>query len=305
MKKFFKKALFNTQFYTIWVFAKLFGLLPTFLHYAFSDFLFYVLRYGLKYRVAVVRDNLKEAFPTYSDSELKKIEIDYFRHLADIFVETILIASISEKKLKKRMVFTDLEKMESIAKESSVALVASAHFASWEYTIIYGALSGGDVYGVYHPLTDKVMDLYFKKARSRFKTKPLPMASVGRAMIKAKKSENYSLFALIADQTPPRGIIDNWYMFFNRPTAFYTGIEKLSKGFKAPLLFLDVEKVKRGHYRAKIEVVYDGNEEMTDHEITKRYIASLEKMITKSPHLWLWSHRRWKHFPPSEDRIVY
>lgn len=40
---------------------------------------------------------------------------------------------------------------------------------------------------------------------------------------------------------------------------------------------------------------------MTDHvkdipnyELTERYMAELEEIIQRQPHLWLWSHRRWK-----------
>ena len=38
-----------------------------------------------------------------------------------------------------------------------------------------------------------------------------------------------------------------------------------------------------------------GEEEVAELEITERYIRVLEREICAAPHLWLWSHRRWKH----------
>ena len=32
-----------------------------------------------------------------------------------------------------------------------------------------------------------------------------------------------------------------------------------------------------------------------DYQLTERYMRLLEQEIQANPHLWLWTHRRWKH----------
>ena len=44
------------------------------------------------------------------------------------------------------------------------------------------------------------------------------------------------------------------------------------------------------------ELIYDGEEEVAEYEITQRYVRMLEADDPPSvPELWMWSHRRWKH----------
>ena len=42
-------------------------------------------------------------------------------------------------------------------------------------------------------------------------------------------------------------------------------------------------------------------EEIVEGEITRRYAERMEAMIRHEPHLWMWSHRRWKHIDIAED----
>ena len=64
-------------------------LLPLRVLYLFSDFLYLVLYYFPSYRRKVVATNLKNSFPEKSDEELKSIEKKFYRHLADVFIETV------------------------------------------------------------------------------------------------------------------------------------------------------------------------------------------------------------------------
>lgn len=79
----------------IWPFLKLLSILPFPVLFAISDGLRFVLYRLIGYRVKVVRENLVRSFPEKSDSERKQIEKDFYKHLGDLFVETIKGMSIS------------------------------------------------------------------------------------------------------------------------------------------------------------------------------------------------------------------
>ncbi|MCF8338534.1 MAG: acetyltransferase, partial [Bacteroidales bacterium] len=61
-----------------------------------------------------------------------------------------------------------------------------------------------------------------------------------------------------------------------------------------PVFYLDIQKVKRGHYTVSGELLTDSPADLPDGEVTRLYMKRLEQSIKQAPEYWLWSHRRWK-----------
>ena len=61
------------------------------------------------------------------------------------------------------------------------------------------------------------------------------------------------------------------------------------------VMYFDVEKIKRGYYRATIKKIELDPRSCPDFEITDRYMALMEETIRRAPEYWLWTHNRWKH----------
>ena len=76
-------------FYLFYIINWIITLLPLKILYLFSDFLYLLLYYFPGYRRDVVRTNLKNSFPEKSELEIKIIERGFYRHLADLFVESL------------------------------------------------------------------------------------------------------------------------------------------------------------------------------------------------------------------------
>ena len=70
--------------------------------YGVSDFLYFVLYILLKYRVKVVRKNLRTAFPFKTETELLDIERKFYHHFCDTLLEMVKSYGMSEKEMKKR-----------------------------------------------------------------------------------------------------------------------------------------------------------------------------------------------------------
>jgi KDO2-lipid IV(A) lauroyltransferase len=82
-------------FYIFFGINYLITLLPLRVLYLFSDLFYLVLYYLAGYRRKVVATNLRKAFPDKSEAERKKIERRFYRHLADLFVETLKATHLS------------------------------------------------------------------------------------------------------------------------------------------------------------------------------------------------------------------
>ena len=80
------------------------GLLPWWiLYYPLAELIYVLLYYVVRYRVRVTRSNLTQAFPEKSRSDLRRLERKYYRQLAEVFVDTIDLTSISPRALRRRM----------------------------------------------------------------------------------------------------------------------------------------------------------------------------------------------------------
>lgn len=283
------------SYYLIYPAAWCIGRLPYKIQLLVADFVRWVLYRVVRYRRPVVRENLRASFPEMDEAERKRIERAFYKHLADVVVETLSLASVSEREILRRMRYLNMEDLKRWT-EGRSWISAMAHYGSWEYTTNFDLYHTHDeTLAVYRPLSDRGAERFYRRIRSRFGVRPVPMHDVGREMVRCVREGRSATLALIADQTPPWPEIQNWTPFLERWTPFFMGMEKIAVKFRLPVVFLDVRKVRRGYYEAVFELLYDGREAVAEGEITRRYAERLERMIRQRPEWWMWSHRRWKH----------
>lgn len=293
----------NISYYFLYPLAYIIGLLPYKVQFLIADIIRFILHDVVRYRLKVVRENLRNAFPEKSDVELRVIEKGFYNHLSDVFLETMSMASVTCQEIGRRMRYMNLDEIERYTQGRSW-IAAMAHYGSWEYTINYGLQTKHDaVLAVYRPLRDKGIDRYYSQTRKRFGVTPVPMQDVTRELIRRARAGSHVAVALIADQTPPRFDSKEWFTFLSQDTQFFMGMEKIALKMGMPVAFLHIDKVRRGYYEARFEVIYDGVEQLAPNELTKRYAAKLEQMIRQRPELWMWSHRRWKHHPGTDSAV--
>ncbi|HSH50124.1 MAG TPA: hypothetical protein VK982_00215, partial [Bacteroidales bacterium] len=82
--------------------------------------------------------------------------------------------------------------------------------------------------------------------------------------------------------------------FLNQDTACLHEPEKHAKNNNYPLVFLKIQRVKRGFYELTVEKLIEEPAKTNEGEITQIYMHKLEKIIKDKPENWLWSHKRWK-----------
>jgi len=268
-------------------------LIPFWLVHLCASILAFLLQYVVKYRVAVVRQNLKNAFPSYTNAALKEIEKKFYLNFCDVLLENLKLNSISKKTVRKRMKFLNPEVFSDLAETGKGAMLIGAHYNNWEWMgLSLSTYLNEKMFSVYKPLNNKLSDRLMLNARARFGANIIPMQQFPKVVLKNKNRGAVHL--MIADQSPHRSKLDFFCSFLNQDTPVYLGAEKLMKAANLNLYFVEVHRVKRGFYEMKIVPL---NEQSTNEkgQATKMHLSHLEKMIINSPESWLWSHRRWKH----------
>jgi KDO2-lipid IV(A) lauroyltransferase len=279
-------------------FLNLISRLPFWMLYLLADLLFFIVFYVAGYRRKVTRDNLANAFPEKSDGERKQIERKYYRFLADMIMESLKMNSMHSREVHSRCRLKNPQEIERHYQLGRSVLLASGHYANWEWANLVLALGFKEpLFVIFKPLTDKHFGDYLNKMRSRFGAIMVPMKHTLRKIVELKNKKY--MFGFASDQTPTRHESQYFTSFLNQPTAVFLGLEKIAKTTKNPVVFLHIDRVKRGYYDYTFTTLVEDPAETSEYEITDLHTRKLEEIIRRKPELWLWSHRRWK-FTPEE-----
>jgi len=259
-----------------------------------SDCLYYLLRYIVRYRLKVVRENIRIALPEKSRKEQIRIEKAFYRHFTDLLVESIKMIHLSPEELDKRIPLLNPEMLDKYRNSGRSVLAVGAHYCNWEWTLGIVPHLKYETIGVYKPLNNKYFDQLVKKNRSKFNTSMVSMRDIVRVLIKYRNEDVQTFSVFVADQSPIWNEVQYWLPFMNQNTAVYLGPEKLAKQFDMVVVLGKVKKTGRGRYSVELIPVEENPTKTEEFEITKKFFAMLEEFIREEPEYWLWSHRRWK-----------
>lgn len=275
----------------LWVISKL----PFRLLYMFSDLVFFILFYLIRYRRKTVRKNLKIALPNLSDSEHSRIEKEFYRHMCDMFLEMIKTLGITESEMRKRFTFTNIEVIHEFEKKRKSIILMCAHYASWEWMIIIGKLINIKGFGIYKKIKNPYFDKLVRDIRSKFDATLIDTKSTVKQVTENQKNGVQGIYAFISDQTPRPQKTHYWESFMGKVVPIHTGGEMLAKKLDMNVIYLKVEKLKRGHYQGTFIPLAENVREIPDYEITHDFLKEVEKQIHQQPEYYFWTHKRWKH----------
>jgi KDO2-lipid IV(A) lauroyltransferase len=271
-------------------------LLPLKILYIFSDILFLFLYYFPSYRKKIVAENLRNSFPEKSENELALIGRKFYRHLADLFIETPKLTHMSNKELKKRLTVSNPELIENLYDSGRDVAVVHSHYNNWEWLgACYPLYTRYHTVSVYKPVQNKLFDSFMNNLRTRNNAGLAPMNLVVRKIIENQRKNIRTLYGFMADQTPARTQIEYYTMFLNQETPVFLGIEKIAAKYNMAVVFFNVQKVKRGYYNATVELLFEETSGLPEYKVTDAHIKRLEEIIRKKPEYWVWTHRRWKY----------
>lgn len=266
--------------------------------YVLSDAASFVVHSVVRYRLGVVRTNLRNAFPEKSAHERRRIERQFYAYLCDCIVETIKLLHISDAELMRRIAFRDVAVIDRLASGPGQPVVLFlGHYGNWEWVqAISFVLHRPQVTGaLYRPLKNKVADRLMLRIRSRFDNLCIPMKQAYRTMLRLKCEGTPFTIGFIADQRPTGRIHEGHEVdFLGLRTAFLTGGETIGQKIGARFVYLDIVRPRRGHYEITFREIRPAAAPVTAYPYTEAFLEMLEQTIRRAPAFWLWSHNRWR-----------
>jgi KDO2-lipid IV(A) lauroyltransferase len=295
------KGLF---YYILLPFIYLLSLLPFPILYGVSDGFYFILYYIIGYRKKVAMQNLRNSFPEKSEAEIQRLCKDFYHYLCDLFLETFKTLTISRSSMLEHCKLSPAAKdiFDRYHREEKSIVLVMGHFGNWEWAgNTYSLLCKQKLFVVYHPVANKYFNGLMYRMRTRFGTGLIMMKDTFKDMVKHKTMVTTTAF--IADQTPPP---ENafWTTFLNQDTPIFRGTEKIAKKLDYPIVYITIKRLKRGYYNILAEVLSEDTKNTAEGEISELHTARLEKDIREQPELWLWTHKRWKHKRPAENKLI-
>ena len=177
------------QYALIYSWVKVHALLPMWALYILSDILYVLVYKVVRYRVKVVRQNMKASFPDKSDTELRRLEREFYHHFADYVVETIKLAHISLEELQRRAFLKNPELVDTLMEKGHTCFILlMGHYGNWEW--FSGSTSrfkDSRIYQIYRPLNNQAFDRLFFNLRTKFGSFGIKKQDTVRDVITLKK----------------------------------------------------------------------------------------------------------------------
>jgi len=227
----------------------------------------------------------------------------FYRHLADIILESAVSLYFSRRRLEKMIQYTNPEMIDKYVAQGRSIIINTSHYNNWELSVTLSYTVQHQLIALYKPLKNKYFDKAIQKARRRFGARTVPMKQISKELINCKNKGELTVTGIACDQRPIKQRVQHWTKLLGQNTPVFLGTEKLAKKFDIVVMYMKMRKVKRGLYLAEFELITDQPKETQQYEITEKQISILEQLIREEPAHWLWSHDLWKYpSAPLRDR---
>lgn len=249
----------------------------------------------VRWRRTVAHANIKLAFPELDDAQRASLLKRSYRNLGEIIAESLWSYRATPAQIATRVVIENPEVVNDETRVGRSVLLLTAHFCNWEWQVLAGnGVLDRPMHPVYKARRQAALDWFAVEARARFGGTPIPHKALARELIRHRSEPR--VYAMVADQIPTIDEPKHWTRFLGRDSAFFVGADAIARILAAPVVFVEMQRVRRGHYRVRLErIAAPPYAPGRGFEIIERYATALEREIRASPADWLWVHNRWKY----------
>jgi len=239
----------------------------------------------------IIKKNIKNYSPNIDNDTMNNIVKKMWENYGRIFAEYIFLKDFRLEILDKHIKINGIENLKEIKKKNKPVIFISGHFNNFELMAMQIEKAGVNLAALYRPLNNFFLNKTMEKIRKNFICKN----QVKKGMPGIKEILNFFKnnvsIAMMIDQRVTEGIECN---LFNKPAYTTTVPAQLIKKFKCPIITVYIERKNKIDFELTVNKPIYFNENESLESITINLNNWLEKMISKNPEQWIWSHNRWK-----------
>ncbi len=257
-----------------------------------------VIKLISKKRADITINNIRNAFPEYSDSQCNTISVQAYENLGITLAELLAFPVYSNEDFNKYVKFENIDLVKKKITEGKGLIFISGHFGNWELMAYCASLALEiPITIVVKPQRNKFSDKYLNDFRTKGGNKIVPMGNAARTIINAIR--NKEAIALLVDQSADASK-DVFVPFFGRLASTYEAPAVIALKYRTPIITGFAHRQPDNTYKVVIKELdfsdLDDSKESIK-ELTRRHVKVLEDNIRMNPGQWSWQHKRWKHTP--------
>ncbi len=236
-------------------------------------------------------DNLEKSNIGFSMEDRKKIIDNMWGNYGRILSEYMFLRQFRNNNLNHFLEIRGLNFLEEIKKNNEQAIFISGHFNNFELMAMEIEKAGINLSAIYRPLNNPFLNIIMERLRKKYicKNQVKKGKSGTRNLINLLK-KNVSV-ALMIDQRVSEG---ESIKLFNRQAKTTTIPAQLTKKYGYKIVPVYIERFNKIHFKLSIEKPIEFDQKLSIEQISFELNKILERMISKNPDQWIWSHDRWK-----------
>ena len=244
----------------------------------------------------IIKQNLKIGLGDIDTKTQSEIINSMWSNIGRTFAEYIFLKDFKFNKTNfDHIKINGTDYLDQIKKENEPVIFFSAHLANFELMAMELDKSGIKCAAIYRPLNNFFLNPLMEYLRMKYICPTqIPKGRIGMREIINRVRDGYSI-ALMVDQRVGEG---PRVPFFNKPAHTTTIPAQLALKYNCKLVPIFIERKNSINFEVTIDEPYKiektGNDEVDIKNITIKINKIIEKMITKNPKQWIWSHNRWK-----------
>jgi KDO2-lipid IV(A) lauroyltransferase len=254
----------------------------------------------IRLRRQVTDENLRHAFPDWTQCERDNVARRMWRHLFLMVCEVAHAPrKIHDTTWRHHVTLHGKRELVDRLLSRRANVLVSGHFGNFEMAGFVSGLLGAPTYAVARPLDNPYLHAYLTRFRGSTGQFLLPKDGSARQI--QAVLESGGALALLADQHA--GAKGCWVQFFGRPASCHKALALFSLTNDAPML---VCYARRGDRPLTFEMgladTFDPRKAVPSTQsvapLSQWYSDVLEREIRRAPEQYWWVHRRWREPPP-------
>jgi len=237
----------------------------------------------------IITSNIKIFSKNLSESESKGIIDNMWRNYGMTFIEYIFLDYF--RKNNNHMKITGLNNIYEQIEGGKPVIFVSGHFANFELMSMEITKKNINLATIYRPLNNFFLNPLMEFLRKKYVCKNQIKKGINGVRESIEFIKKKHSIALMIDQRVSEG---EKVSFFGKPSLTTTLPAQLALKYDLKIIPVFIERIKNDEFKLEFQKEINPNNFKNKLELTKELNIILEKMISKNPNQWIWTHNRWK-----------
>ena len=237
----------------------------------------------------ITENNLNIFLGKNSSVNKKKIINDMWKNYGKTFIEYIFLDYFRNK--KSHISLEGKEHLSQIIKKNKPVIFISGHLANFELMSMEITKQNIPLATIYRPLNNFFLNPFMELLRRRYVCSNQIKKGINGVRESIEYIKKKHCIALMIDQRVSEG---EKVIFFDKPALTTTLPAQLSIKFDLEVIPVFIERDKDNKFKIEFQKAINPKNFKNKLDLTRELNVVLEKMITRNPGQWIWTHNRWK-----------